>query len=198
MIVPKSCFWRNFGNKQQLATTFHCCPSDESELPVPDPWPDIIHSHVGHVVRSIRRIVGNDHDAEDIAQDVFLEAYQIAKKTQVLNWGGFLRRLATRRAIDRLRARATRRLAKSNTELGNISDRTPEPYQNLVAAELAERLRSAISQLPEMQAEIFAMRYLDEMSYERIADLLAISANAVGLALNKARSRLMTLLANGA
>jgi RNA polymerase sigma-70 factor, ECF subfamily len=160
-----------------------------------DDWPEIVNRHAALVVGSVRRIVGNDHDAEDVVQDVFFEAYQASRKMEIRNWAGFLRRLATRRAIDRLRNRVARSIRVPTTETAEVADPSPRPYQNAVAGELAERLQSAIAILPRGQAEVFSMRCFEEMTYEQIADALGISSNAVGLALHKARTRLEELLA---
>ncbi len=158
-------------------------------------WPEIVNCHAALVVGSVRRIVGNNHDAEDVVQDVFLEAYRASQKTEIRNWPGFLRRLATRRAIDRLRTRRTRPFDTPTTETAEVVDTSPQPHQNAVARELALRLRNAITLLPRSQAEVFSMRCFEEMTYEQIADALGMSSNAVGLALHKARSRLQALLA---
>jgi RNA polymerase sigma-70 factor, ECF subfamily len=129
-------------------------------------------------------------------QDVFLEAYRASEKTEIRNWPGFLRRLATRRAIDRLRIRRTRPLLVPTTGATEVADTSAHPHQNAVACELTERLRNAITLLPRSQAEVFSMRCFEEMTYEQIADALGISSNAVGLALHKARSRLQALLSD--
>jgi RNA polymerase sigma-70 factor (ECF subfamily) len=159
-------------------------------------WPEIVDAYNELVVRSIRQIVGNDHDAEDTAQEVFLEAYRVASTIEVENWGGFLRRLATRRALDRLRAVRRAKMELEGIDLGGLPDAAFEPYQHATAHELSERLRNALAVLTPGQADVFALRYFDELSYEEIAETLKITANAVGLALNKARMRLQELLAD--
>lgn len=159
-------------------------------------WPEIVNSHTALVVGSVRRIAGNNHDAEDVVQDVFLEAYRASQKAEIRNWPGFLRRLATRRAIDRLRRRRTRPFDEPTTEATEAVDTSPQPHQNAAADELARRLRGAIALLPRTQAEVFSMRCFEVMTYQQIADTLGISSNAVGLALHKARTRLQALFAD--
>ncbi len=159
-------------------------------------WTEIVNCHAVMVVSAVRRILGNNHDVEDVVQEVFLEAYQVSQRNEIQNWPGFLRLMASRRAIDRLRKHRIQPLSMSTAEAGEVADTFSQPHQNAVADELALRLRNAIALLTQTQAEIFAMRCFEEMTYEQIAYALGISSNAVGLALHKARSRLQVLFAD--
>lgn len=161
---------------------------------MPDAWEYIANCHVAPVVAYIRRIVGNDHDAEDVAQDVFLEAYRANRTKQIRNWRGFLLRLASRRAIDLLRKRRSGMSVPSSKAETEPVSTSPEPYQTAIATELAERLRDILCVLPEGQGQVFSMHYFEDMSNEEIAESLEVSSNAVGLALHKARRRLQSLI----
>ena len=66
-------------------------------------WNRIVDRHGKRVFRIALRILGSVHDAEDVSQEVFVEAYRLQKARSVQSWTGLLVRLATRRAIDRLR-----------------------------------------------------------------------------------------------
>ena len=70
------------------------------------------------------------------------------------------------------------------------------PHEQAEARELADRLRAALTELPERQAEVFCLRWLDQMSYQEIADRLGLETNAVGVLLHRARGRLRQLLAS--
>jgi RNA polymerase sigma-70 factor (ECF subfamily) len=108
----------------------------------------------------------------------------------VRHWGGLLRRLAACRALDRLRRR------KTTAPLDGLSltDGAAGPEASLLQQELSERLRQALAQLPGREAEVFCLRYFDELSYQQIADALTIRVGAVAAALHKARARLEPLL----
>jgi RNA polymerase sigma-70 factor, ECF subfamily len=160
-------------------------------------WDQIVGEHGPIVVRLARRILGPGPDAEDVVQQVFLEAFQLRQKQEVGNWPGLLRKVATRRALDRLRGR------RRTEPLDGLecADAGSSPHETAVARELAERLREAIAQLPDGQAAVFSLRYFNELSYDEIAQALGIEPSAVGMALHKARLKLQALLnveANGA
>jgi RNA polymerase sigma-70 factor (ECF subfamily) len=156
---------------------------------LPD-WGRIVEQHAGRVLRVAMRILGNAQDAEDASQEAFAEAFRLQRSSRVQNWTGLLVRLATLRSLDALRRRQT---PESLREEDWISRH--EPFENAAARELAERLRFAISQLPEQQAVVFAMCHFEHMSRAEIGATLNISPEAVSTALYKARERLLAQLA---
>ncbi|HEY4311345.1 MAG TPA: sigma-70 family RNA polymerase sigma factor [Pirellulales bacterium] len=152
-------------------------------------WREIVEKHQEQVLRIAVRILGSLHDAEDVAQDVFVEAYQLHRRGGVDGWTGLLVRMATLRAIDRLRrARSARALCDDDraTDEG--------PFEEAVARELAERLRGAVTQLPDQQAAVFTLAAFEQLSRGEIAASLQISPQAVSTALYKARQQLMSEL----
>lgn len=153
-------------------------------------WDQIVADHGPVVFRLARRILGHAPDSEDVVQEVFLEAFQLRKKQAVGNWGGLLRMMTTRRALDRLRRR---RQTEPLNEL-ELAHRQDSPCDMAIAAELADRLREAIVQLPDGQAAAFSLRYFDNLTYEQIAEVLGIESSAVGMALHKARAKVQSLL----
>ena len=79
-------------------------------------WGRIVDNHGARVLRIAARILGSVHEAEDVAQDVFTEAFRIYRAGPVQSWAGLLVRLATVRAIDRRRRmRPTEDLAEKRS-----------------------------------------------------------------------------------
>lgn len=154
--------------------------------PLPN-WDRIVDRHARRVFGVAFRILGSVHDAEDVSQDVFAEAYRLHRSGPVQSWAGLLVRLATLRSLDRLRRQ---RPAAELRELDRVS--AVEPFQELMASELSHWLRAAISQLPDQQATVFTMQYFEHLSRDEIAVSLAVSPEAVSTALYKARERLMS------
>lgn len=132
------------------------------------------------------RLLGHAADAEDAFQDAMLDAVELQSRQPVENWGGLLRRLVTRRAIDRLRSRRSR--PSSQVELdAAVAD---PPDAALLERELAARLRAAIADLPDREATVFSLRHFAELTNPEIAKALDITPDAVAVALHKARAKL--------
>ena len=160
-------------------------------------WQSIVHEYRNLVWQTAYRVLGNETDAADCFQEAFISALEVARRERVRNWAALLRRLATTRALDRLRQRR-RQAAHFETmpEGIPIPGSDPEPFQSAEAVELSERLRSALTQLPEQQGQVFCLRFLENQSYREIAKQLGIKTSAVGVLLHRARGRLRELLSS--
>ena len=168
-------------------------------------WDGLVAREGPAVWRAVRRLVGNDADAEDVFQETFAAAVELSRREPVRQWRGLLLRLGHARAIDRLRQRYRRGAhygpADDDVAEGNFetvaSDR-PLPHEAAEAAELAGRLRDALAGLPEKQAAVFTLFCLEGWTYQEIAEHLEASVDAVGVMLHRARAKLKTLLAEKA
>jgi RNA polymerase sigma-70 factor, ECF subfamily len=159
-------------------------------------WKSIVEQYGGLVWATAYRLVGNSEDAADCFQETFLEAVKTSRREAVRDWSALLRHLATVRAIDllRVRCRERNRTGARGGAKGIVS-REPNPMQEAVAGELAERLREAIVHLSQDQAAVFCLSCLESLSYQEIGERLGVTANAVGVLLHRARQRLKELLA---
>jgi RNA polymerase sigma-70 factor (ECF subfamily) len=157
-------------------------------------WQTIVTEQGPLVWRTAYRLLANSADAADCFQETFLAALELSRREPVRNLSGLLVRLATTRAIDRLRQRV--RLERE--AVGGIdADETCTATDPAVAAqtrELAGQLREAIARLPEQEAKVFCLRYLNDMSYRQIARELRIGVSAVGVALYRAKAKLREAL----
>ncbi len=156
----------------------------------PSNWRQIVDLHGARVLGVANRILGSIHDAEDVSQEVFAEAYRLHLTNPVRSWAGLLVRLATLRAIDRLRR---------DRQAEGLHEHQPidlvEPIHEASARELAEWLRAAITRLPKQQATVFVLLQFGDLSRDEVSEDLGISPEAVSTALYKARHQLMSQLA---
>lgn len=154
-------------------------------------WCQIVDDHGEEIFRVAYRMVRSAADAEDVAQDVLLEAYQKSQRSGILPSGALLRRMATLRAIDRLRRRR-HSACFEDSEIyspgsGKAGDQNP--------TDVAERMRDAISRLPDREAEAFVLRHVEGMKNKEIAEILGITVSAVSTAIHRALKRLRENLA---
>jgi RNA polymerase sigma-70 factor (ECF subfamily) len=156
-------------------------------------WTTIVRRYGPLVWRTAYCLLGHDADARDCFQQTFLAAVEWDGRTPVRNWPAALRRLATARAVDLLRARYRRR--RNDPLPDGLPD--PDPDDPLAAAahgELADRLRHALAAIDPAQAAAFALVCLDGRSNGEAADALGVSAGHVGVMLHRARQQLRARL----
>jgi RNA polymerase sigma-70 factor (ECF subfamily) len=135
--------------------------------------------------------VGHEADARDCYQTVFLEAFQYSRKQTIDDWDKLLKRIARTRGFDALRKRyRTAGRIDAAADPGDSVSQLPAPEDEAEASELADQLRACLALLPPRQAEIFVMRFVEQLSYDEIAERTGSNRNAVGAMLNRARTQL--------
>jgi len=159
-------------------------------------WSQLVQQHGPIVWKTVYRLVGNDADAADCFQDAFVSAWKLQQKEPVRNWPGLLKRLATARALERLRQRY-----RESSRGGMLPDNAPDstatdPSVAAESGELVQQLRDAITELDSRHAEAVCLAYLEGLTYQEIAETLDITVNHVGVLLNRARSKLKERLAS--
>jgi len=150
----------------------------------------IFAEHHRRVLTAAYRITGNMADAEDVAQTVFLRVAD-GGALAVANARSYLYRAAINGALDLLRRRKTAPtedldLAANSTCEGTVSS----PEAQTMGRELGEWLRRAIAELSPRAAEMFVLRYFDELDNREIAMQMGTSQAVVAVTLHQARSRL--------
>jgi RNA polymerase sigma-70 factor (ECF subfamily) len=157
-------------------------------------WDELMAREGPAVWRTVYRLVQNRADADECFQETFLAALEIANRQPVRNWPALLHRLATSRAIDRLRKRLRRMRHEQFVDLSQTVGTDHDPSEQAEAIELAGALRRAVAQLPAKQGEVFWLHEIGDWSYQQIGDQLGITVNAVGVLLHRARQKLQELV----
>lgn len=158
-------------------------------------WNSITEQHACVVWQTAYRLLHDQADAADCLQETFLAAFELAQRQRVRNMRGLLLRLATTRAIDRLRQRTRRsREASGCEDWQQFACSRPGPEAEAQSEELAAQLRHAIGQLPPQEANVFCLRYFNDLSYREIARELGIKTGAAGVLLHRAKMRLRQFL----
>jgi RNA polymerase sigma-70 factor (ECF subfamily) len=154
---------------------------------VPEPeWESIFRANSSIVTTAALRVLGCVADAEDVAQEVFIEVINKWNPAARHSWPGLLRRMAICRALDLVRARK----GTDPLELHLVDVREAEPSELLIKREHQHQLRAAVASLPRRESEVFCLACFERLSHEEIGDVLKISRGSVATALSKARAKL--------
>jgi RNA polymerase sigma-70 factor (ECF subfamily) len=146
--------------------------------------------HHRRILTAAYRITGSMADAEDVMQAVFLRLIN-GNGPPVTNAASYLYRAAINGALDLLRRRKaapTEPLESAASVASGGMGSSPEAEAS--GRELGEWLRQAIGELPERAAEMFTLRYLEELGNREIAMLMGTSQAVVAVTLHHARSKL--------
>jgi RNA polymerase sigma-70 factor (ECF subfamily) len=155
-------------------------------------WDELMRREGSAVWRTAYRLLRNKADADECFQETFLGALELSKGQSVRNWPALLQRLATSRAIDRLRKRLRRR--EEAIDFGSAKAGSNDPSEHAELAELSAALQSAVAQLPARQAEVFWLAEIADWDHQQIAEQLGTTANSVGVILHRTRQKLQELL----
>lgn len=142
------------------------------------------------------QVVRNNEDAEEVAQDAFLKAYQsIAGFKGESKFSTWFYRIVYNLAISKTRKK---RLETSNIDDIQVTDEaitdTYGAYASLEQAEKTKQLKLAIEQLKEEESLIITLFYLNENSVDEISEITNFSISNVKVKLFRARKKLFTIL----
>jgi RNA polymerase sigma-70 factor (ECF subfamily) len=144
------------------------------------------------------RLLGSATEAEDIAQTVFLRAFErfavISASARVAGW---LKTVTTNLCLNHLsRYRARWQFFSELDRPGEgdsyeaTSPSSASPWTAVEQADRAERVENALRRLPDHQRVMLVLFHFDDMSYEEIASRLGVSLGKVKTDIHRGRERL--------
>lgn len=160
----------------------------------------IAESHAHELFRLAFRMVGSEHDAEEVVQETLLRAFRKRKqfdgRSKVSTW---LYRIASNCAIDFLRTRKRDRLADRDQE--NTPDQVPSlgRSQELLVhqKELVTRLGKLMQELTPKDRLALVLRHYQDCSIEEISRIMNIKPNAAKQAIFRAVHKLRKGMTQG-
>jgi RNA polymerase sigma-70 factor (ECF subfamily) len=181
--------------------------SDDVELMMrvsrddPDAFRLLIGRYQDRVMNLVFRYLGDRDEAEDVAQDVFLNVYRARKSYRPeAKLGTWIYRIATNLSLNTLRARKVRRRVRviqggdssePGFRLDQVAGSNPgSGPETLVREELAARVREAVDDLPASQKTAVLLNKFEGCSYQEIAQVMNSTVPAVKSLLSRARSRI--------
>lgn len=156
----------------------------------------LIERHQTLVTGTVARMLGDNSEVEDIAQQVFVRVWKSARRyvprAKFTTW---LLKITRNLVFNELRRRK-RHLhtplqgAPEGEEMQLRDERGQTPDASLLETELQRAIESAIQQLPETQRMAVVLRRYEELSYEEIAEVLDQTVPGVKSLLFRARTEL--------
>ena len=144
------------------------------------------------------RLLGNEAEAEDVSQEVFLKAYERYEELKDSRTvGGWLKTVTRNLCINHLsRYRARWRFFSEMRPESDGEESTPEwaapdtHEQQVAVGDHRRLLETALQKLPSAQRVPLVLYHFDEMSYEEIAAKLKVSLSKVKTDIHRAREAL--------
>ena len=163
---------------------------------------ELVKNYQKMVVNTCFGMVHNQEDAEDIAQEVFIEVYRSIHKfrsdSKLSTW---VYRIAVNKSLNYIRDNKKNKwfqnledvfsVEKSN---GLIADNTGQPEYNIEKSQRAEMLHQVLSSLPEKQKTAFSLNKSEDLSYQEISEVMELSLSSVESLIHRAKKNLQKKL----
>jgi len=158
----------------------------------------IVETWQNMVYNTALGILQNAEDAEDVAQEVFVQVYESVKNFKAESkFSTWLYRITLSKALDHLRRKKRKkRFAYIQSLFGPNNETIIEkpdfnhPGVKLDNKERAAVLFTAINQLPENQKIAFTLHKLEGLSYQEISDVMRTSVSSVESLMHRAKNNL--------
>jgi RNA polymerase sigma-70 factor, ECF subfamily len=160
-----------------------------------DAFEELYATHAGKLFSVACRMLGNQSDAEDILQEIFLSAHRKLDGFRgEAALGTWLYRLAMNHCLDHLRSRSAR-----TSQLTDVLEDEPSLYES-GSPGLAEQtvakmdIERALAQLPAGCRAVFVLHDVEGLEHREVAEALGIAEGTSKSQVHKARLRLRALL----
>jgi RNA polymerase sigma-70 factor, ECF subfamily len=163
-----------------------------------DAFADIVEIYRNSIFQLGYRMLGNQHEAEDIAQEAFIRAYvNIKSFNQELKFSTWLFRIATNLCIDRMRKKKPDYYLDAEvsgtdglTMYSQLASNSPLPEKELESLELQETVQQEILKLPEKYRTVIVLKYIEELSLNEISEILDMPLGTVKTRIHRGREAL--------
>jgi RNA polymerase sigma-70 factor (ECF subfamily) len=171
----------------------------------PGAFEELVDHYQRRLVAVLYHLVGNEAEAEDLAQEAFLRVYRNRKKYRARSkFSTWLFTIANNLALNALRSRQRKPVVPLNVRdsgpLGPrpaeqlAQDRESQPVQHMQKQELAALVRQALEGLNERQKMAVVLNKFEDMNYAEIAEVMNLTTKAVKSLLSRARMNLRIAL----
>jgi RNA polymerase sigma-70 factor (ECF subfamily) len=152
----------------------------------------MVDRHLGRIVAYARRLLGDQQEAEDVAQKTFVRLWTHAERWEPRNAkvGTWLHRVAHNQCIDHLRKRREVLM----DELPDRQDPAAGADQLIHQQDVAAVVEAAVARLPERQRAAILLCHHQELGNIEAAEVLGVTVEALESLLTRGRRKLRELL----
>jgi RNA polymerase sigma-70 factor (ECF subfamily) len=155
----------------------------------------LVSKHLRRVVSIASGIVRNAHDAEDLAQEAFVKAFENIDRFRIGEpFGPWVYRIVTNAALDAMKHR--RKFRHETIDEDKPAARRDDATLPARSNEIAQRIGAAIDELPETQRIVARLHLVEEFEHGEIAGMMDLSEGTVRSHLSLARKKLREKLAD--
>ncbi|MGG0718928.1 RNA polymerase sigma factor SigW [Robertmurraya massiliosenegalensis] len=167
-------------------------------------YAEIVEIYKDKVFQLCFRMLGNRHEAEDMAQEAFIRAYvNIASFNIDLKFSTWLYRIATNLCIDRIRKKKPDFYLDAEvsgtdglTMYSQVPSDSALPEEEVESIELHETIQREIAKLPEKYRSVIVLKYIEELSLNEISEILDMPLGTVKTRIHRGREALRHQLRN--
>ena len=161
-----------------------------------DAFAELMRAHYAFVYAVVIGIVNNPHDAEEIVQDSFLNAYRsMAQYEDREKFKSWLAEIARNSARDWLRKQRVNTVSIDEVSESTLQS-TDSLDEQLIRDEQRELIRRAMETLSQKDRDIARSYYLDGASYDELIRMHGLSYKAISFRLSRAKQKLAKRLAH--
>jgi len=161
---------------------------------------ELVKKYELNVYNTCIGMLGDEDNAKDISQDVFIEVFRSIHKfrgdSKLSTW---LYRLAVNKSLNHIRDNKKHRIARSiqrffikdESEEIEIKDNSSmNAEEEIEQNEHSKALREALNKLSENQKTAFVLKNYDDLSYKQISEVMELSHSSVESLIHRARTNL--------
>jgi RNA polymerase sigma-70 factor (ECF subfamily) len=156
-------------------------------------WEVLVRHHQGRICAIAYGYVGEQDEALDLAQDIFVRVYErLHTCDEADKFNAWLVRIARNACVDHLRRRKARppRQDVPAAEMTNLAHGGPTPEDNLISAGRQRLVHRALQKLSEINREIIVLKDIQGLPLEEISGLLDLPLGTVKSRSSRARIEL--------
>lgn len=157
--------------------------------------------HSEMIYSTLLKFMGNSDDVDDLMQEAFMKAYlKIGLYNPKYDFGAWIYTIARNTFVDFSRTRKSNALNPQNlsSEIDNTAQGSaPTPEDYIINAQQHAQIERYIAMLPEDYRQLFELRFIDEYSYDEIAEKLDMKLGTVKTRIFRVRNMMCQLIIDG-